>query len=142
MIMSPLKSVAHVRNQACAGFTLLEVVIAAGLSIVVVLLAYSAIRMAGKAVSSMERASVQGSMLRTSFIVVSEGTRLKADMASPAPPLPAVALDLSITDRPKTWPDATFEVVGKSNARVRLKNQITGIESTIDLAMTGARDVP
>ena len=134
ILPQPTKYMHTFHPQTRAGFTLLELVIAASISIVVVLLAYSAIRMAGKAVASMERASIQGTMLRTSFIVVSEGTRLNPDMS-----IPPVALDLSISNRPKTWPDATFLVTGKSSAQILLKNKITGIDSKIDLAMTGAR---
>ena len=130
--------VARVRHKACAGFTLLEVVIAAGLSIVVVLLAYSAIRMAGKAVASMERASIQGTMLRTSFIVVSEETRLNPNISG----LPPFDLSITTTTPPKNWPAASLKydpLYGPSGGYILLKNQITGIESKIDIAMTGAR---
>lgn len=133
--------VARVRTQACAGFTLLEVVIAAGLSIVVVLLAYSAIRMAGKAVSSMERASIQGTMLRTAFILVSEETRPNANTDISSFPF----FELSMIPPPPNWPGAKLyhtSLSGPSGGYVLLENKITGVSTKIDLAITGVRDVP
>ena len=124
------------------GFTLLELIIAASLSIVVVLLAYAAIRTAGKAVSSMERASTQSAMLRTAFILVAEQTRRFPDITSPT----------ALSDRPrllpdnppKTWPVATIipqvpTPGAKSRLKLQLVNEINGTTTIIDLGMTGAR---
>lgn len=139
MIIFPLKSASRIRTRARAGFTLLELVIAASISIVVVLLAYSAIRMAGKAVASMERASIQGTMLRTAFILVAEETRPNPDISSFPP------FDLSISSPPKNWPIASLNYTslsGPSGGYILLQNQITGVSTKIDLAITGVRDVP
>ena len=138
MITSPESRLLPCRRPQ-GGFTLLELIIAASLSIVVVLLAYAAIRTAGKAVSSMERASTQSAMLRTAFILVAEQTRRFPDITDTT----------AVSDRPqllpdnppKTWPVATIVSTpgAKSRLKLQLVNEINGTTTIIDLGMTGVR---
>ena len=121
------------------GFTLLELIIATSLSIVVVLLAYAAIRTAGKAVSSMERASIQNAMLRTTFILVAEQTRFYSNI-SVNPAKSDRPQTLVPANSPNTWPRPTIKEIGlPSRLQLELENKINGITTTIDLGMTGAR---